>query len=89
MAGMTLEALMEEVKALPLETQQRLRNWLDTRLSHSTVEHVQEEVDQRLLEAGIIRSIPQPIQDLSPYRNRKLIENSGKPLSEVILEERR
>jgi hypothetical protein len=46
-------------------------------------------VERRLIEAGLLREIKQPITDLTPYRDRTPIEYKGKPLSEVIVEERR
>ena len=48
-----------------------------------------QELQRRLLAAGIVSEIKPPITDLEPYRNRKLIKVKGKPLSETIIEERR
>jgi hypothetical protein len=48
-----------------------------------------EAVRTRLRERGILKEIPPPITDLSPYRNRTPIEVHGQPLSELIIQERR
>jgi hypothetical protein len=48
-----------------------------------------QELDQILLEEGLVSQIPPPITDFTPYRNRKLIEVKGKPISQTIIEERR
>jgi hypothetical protein len=42
-----------------------------------------------LHEAGLIKDIKPPITDFTPYQNRKLIKVEGKPLSEILIEERR
>jgi len=48
-----------------------------------------DALHQALLAAGVISEIKPPITDFTPYKNRKLIEVKGKPLSETIIEERR
>lgn len=84
-----LDRLFEEVKALTPDEQTSLRDRLDELVSTSAPQMTEDEFEQRLLEKGIISRIPSPITDLTPYRNRKLIEVKGKPLSETIIEERR
>lgn len=46
-------------------------------------------VQRCLLEAGLIREIKPPITDHTPWANRKPIESKGRPLSEILIEERR
>jgi Arc/MetJ-type ribon-helix-helix transcriptional regulator len=48
-----------------------------------------QELQQRLLEAGIISEINPPITDLTPYQNRQAVPIQGEPLSEAIIRERR
>lgn len=48
-----------------------------------------QELQQRLLAAGIISEIKPPITDLSPYQNRQAIPVQGEPLSEAVIRERR
>ncbi|MSP13095.1 MAG: hypothetical protein EXR62_09070 [Chloroflexi bacterium] len=49
----------------------------------------EDEFEQLLLAKGLLSEIKPPLTDLAPYRHRRLVETKGKPLSEVILEERR
>ena len=39
--------------------------------------------------AGLLSEVKPPITDFTPYLHRQPIETTGKPLSEVIIEERR
>jgi Arc/MetJ-type ribon-helix-helix transcriptional regulator len=48
-----------------------------------------QELQRRLLEAGIISEIKPPITDLTPYLNRRAIPIMGEPLSETVIRERR
>jgi hypothetical protein len=89
MSTANLDRLIEEVKTLTADEQRSLRDIVDELLAKSGPQMTEEKFEQRLLEKGIISRIPSPITDLTPYRNRKLIEVKGKPLSETIIEERR
>lgn len=89
MTTANLDRVFEEVKSLTPSEQKQLREMLDSLLSNAAPQITEEEFEQRLLEKGIISRIPPPITDLTPYRDRKLIEVKGKPLSETIIEERR
>ena len=89
MTTSNLDRIVEEVRALTTDEQRALRERLDSLLGSPQSEISEAEFEQRLLERGIIGSIPPPITDYEPYRNRKLIEVKGKPLSETIIEERR
>jgi putative addiction module CopG family antidote len=48
-----------------------------------------QELQRRLLAAGIISEIKPPITDLTPYQNRRAVPVQGEPVSEAILRERR
>jgi putative addiction module CopG family antidote len=48
-----------------------------------------QDLQRRLLAAGIISEIKPPITDLTPYRNRSAVPVQGEPLSEAIIRERR
>ncbi len=52
----------------------------------STFSH---ELAQALTHDGLLTAIKPPITDLHPYQNRNPITTQGKPLSEIIIEERR
>ncbi len=98
MSSSTLEQVLEEVKALTADDQQKVRELLNSLADESKSEKnetnelkplVTEEEFQKILVAkGIIRSIPSRVVDKTPYENRKLLEVKGKPLSEIIIEER-
>ena len=89
MTTSSLDRLIEEVKTLTPDEQRNLRDIVDELLAQTAPQMTEEEFEQRLLEKGIISRIPPPITDLTPYRDRKLIEVKGKPLSETIIEDRR
>src|SRR6185369_13947168 len=74
MSTSNLDRLVEEVKTLTPDEQRSLRNIVDELLATSAPQISEEEFEQRLLEKGIISRIPSPITDLTPYRNRKLVE---------------
>jgi superkiller protein 3 len=49
---------------------------------------VEEKLERRLYEMGLLKQIREPITDFSPYQNRVPIPVRGKPVSETILEDR-
>jgi len=49
---------------------------------------VEEKLERRLHEMGLLKQIREPITDFSPYQNRVPIMVRGKPVSETILEDR-
>ena len=89
MTTSNIDRIREEVKALTPDEQRSLRDMVDELLAASAPQMTEDEFEQHLLRKGIISRIPPPITDLTPYRDRKLIEVKGKPLSETIIEERR
>jgi hypothetical protein len=86
---MTLDQVMEEVRALTPDEQWQLRGLLDTGWATPPSPPTEEAFEQELVKLGILSEIPPPVTDFTPYQNRKPVEVQGKPLSEVILEERR
>ena len=89
MADVTLEKVLEEAKTLPAEEQLQLRESLDTLLDSPPPASIEDQLEQRLSEAGLL-SRRKPQSEIPPPRqNRKLIEVKGKPVSETIIEERR
>jgi len=90
MATLSLEALKETIKALTPLQQRELREWWqEQNINEPITQMTEEEVEQKLFEAGVIRQPPPPITDFSPYQNRQMIQIKGKPLSETVIEERR
>ncbi len=88
MTTSTLDRLFEEVKTLTADEQRSLRDMVDELLVKGAPAMTEEEFEQHLLKRGVISRIPPRIRDASFYANRKLIEVEGKPLSEIIIEER-
>ena len=84
-----LDRLIEEVKTLTPDEQRSLRDLVDELLLKSAPTMTEDEFEQHLLEKGVISRIPPRIRDASFYAKRKLIEVEGKPVSEIIIEERR
>lgn len=89
MSTANLDRLFEEVRALTPDEQRSLRNMVDELLAAGAPQMTEDEFERHLLEKGIISRIPPRIRDASFYANRKPIEVEGKPVSEIIIEERR
>lgn len=89
MTTSNLDRLFEEVRALSPDEQKSLRDMVDELLAKSAPQMTEEEFEQHLLKKGVISRIPPRIRDATFDANRKLIEVEGKPVSEIIVEERR
>jgi hypothetical protein len=50
---------------------------------------LQGRLDQKLQESGLLKEVKGPITDFTPYKNRTLIPVGDKPLSEIVIEDRR
>ena len=89
MTSSNLDRILEEVRTLTPEEQRSLRDSVDELLVMAASHFAEQEVQQRLLDKGIISRIPPRIRDASFYADRKPVEVEGKPVSEIIIEERR
>jgi hypothetical protein len=89
MSMTNLDRVFEEVKTLTQDEQRSLRDMVDDLLTKSTPKMTEDEFEQHLLDKGIISRIPPRIRDDSFYAKRKPIKVEGKPVSEIIIEERR
>ena len=89
MAQVQFEKVIEEVKALSPGEQRKLRILLDEFLASADAPMTEDEFVHKLVEFGVLSEVKPPITDLAPYQNRQPVDTTGKPLSEVILEERR
>ena len=89
MSSANLEKVIEEVKTLPPDDLRKVKTLIDSLLQAPSAEMSPEsQLDQLLLQAGVISEIPPPITDFTPYENRRPIEVKGKPISETIIEDR-
>jgi hypothetical protein len=50
---------------------------------------LQERLDQKLRESGLLKEVKGPIIDFTPYKNRTLMPVGSKPLSDIVVEDRR
>ena len=89
MTPSTLETLKETIQTLTPRQKRELRTWWDAQEIIEPAPLTEDEIEQKLFEAGIIRRPPPPITDLTPYQSRKMLEVQGEPLSETIIRERR
>ena len=89
MTTANLDRVIEEVKALTPDEQKQLREMLDVLMVKSAPPMTEDEFERRLLEKGIISKIPSRSANPASYRSRKPVEVEGKPVSEIIIEERR
>ena len=89
MSVSNLDRVIEEVKALTPDEQRKLHEWLDRQLAQPAPQMTEEEFERHLLAKGIISEIPLRIIDPVFEQNRKPVEIEGKPVSEIIIEERR
>jgi hypothetical protein len=83
-----LDSVLEEVKALTYEEQQKVRELLESLSAETKPKMTIAEVEQKMLEDGLLTHIPLA-RDLTSYKKRRRIRVKGKPLSETIIEERR
>jgi hypothetical protein len=92
MSRTSLEKVIEEVKALTLEEQRKVKNLIDSLLGSpgeaKKTLSLEDLLEQRLLEDGVISKLPTRDLDPETYKEFEPIEVSGKPVSETIIEER-
>jgi hypothetical protein len=88
--------LLGSINSLSPEQMWQLRHELDNRLislptadRQAGEQQASVQLQQELLEAGVISEIRPPITDLAPYRNRRAVPIQGEPISETIIRERR
>jgi hypothetical protein len=76
------------------EAEEALRRALDVDPSNPLIIErlrgvLEDKLERRLFELGYLSKLNKPIRDFAPYETRQPIEVAGKPLSEIIIEERR
>jgi len=88
-AKVTLDEVLERVKALTSEEQRKLREALDRSLTGSPPPVSDGELQRKRLEAGLLSEIRPPVVDLESYWGYNPVEVRGEPVSETLIEERR
>ena len=76
------------------EAEEAFRKALDIDPSNQLVTErlrgvLEDKLERRLFELGYLSKLNKQIRDFAPYETRQPIEVAGKPLSEIIIEERR
>lgn len=83
--------ILNEIQKLPFSEQLSLLSNLSRSVQQATdtmtEEEKEAEVVRLLMERGILQSVPQGLTD--EEEEFEPIQNTGKPLSEIIIEERR
>ena len=89
MAQETLERIVEDLKTLTPQEQQQLRLLLDRNVAVSSGDaQGQQRLLERLLEKGVIGSIPPRLDQEEAGDFHAPIEVRGRPVSETLLEDR-
>lgn len=90
MSSASVEKIIEEVKSLTVEEQQAVKelinSLLEAQAEESTELSPRDLLERRMLERGAISEIPS--RDASRYEDFEPVEVKGKPLSEIIIQER-
>ena len=86
-----IEKILQEVKALSPEKQQHVRQVLDEALpsTRASGPATEEEFQQQLVDAGLLREIKRHDVRQVPPQRRKRVDIQGTPLSETVIKERR
>lgn len=87
MTLVNLDDVIKRAKALTAEEQRQLRDALNASLAAAQLP-TEDEFERELLRAGLLSELPAATADAADDSFQP-IPNKGKPLSEVILEERR
>ena len=69
-----IEKLLQEIRTLPLEEQERVRDALDQEMMAEATEEeraAEEEFQQRLVQAGLFRQMKRPRRDAEAFKHRK------------------
>jgi len=89
MAGPTLDKVLAEVDALTPDDQQKVRNHLHRLFDEKQAQCPEDLLQQKLLEAGVIKEVRPRRKRANPPDEFKLVKVKGKPVSQTIIEERR
>lgn len=91
MVSPNVTRVLEEAKTLSLEERQQLRQMLERLPVDKPKLSKGEQLDQLLLQRGVISRIPPNATeaDIARFRAWKPVPIEGKPLSETIIEDRR
>lgn len=89
MADVSLGSLLEQVKALSRKEKLHLKEVLDGDLMDVSLVTPVDALDRELVKVGLMLEIPLPNSGSESYDDYKPVRVSGKPVSQMIIEERR
>ncbi len=72
----TIDRIVAQVRALPLDEQRQLREELNSIVTAPTEDELEDQFEQHLMEQGLLSEIPKPPTDFSPYRDYEPIKIS-------------
>jgi hypothetical protein len=87
---MSTTEILKEIRRLPLSEKETVFKTLETELQirdENFADEKELEVDRLLISKGLMREVPSGMTD--DEENFEPIKTTGKPLSEIIIEERR
>jgi len=84
----TLNDVWQAIQTLRPAERELLRAWLDE-LPPEDKPSPEQEVERLLFESGVILAMPTRKVDPAAFRSWKAVEIEGKPVSEILLEDRR
>lgn len=89
--AVNLEKVLQDVQALSPEEQQQVRQRLEEihAATKPSTHATEETFRQRLIHAGLLRTMTQHGAEQVPSQRYKRVKIQGKPLSETIIKERR
>lgn len=85
----TLEKVIQEAKELNPDELRQLRALVDSLLSESEPTMTEDEFEDYLAAKGVIAPVNRSDETTGEFDQYQPVEVSGKPLSEMIIEERR
>jgi hypothetical protein len=89
MAQLTFEKVWDDVRKLPPDELRRLRDVLDVWLRNLYTRPSEDEFERELVAMGLLTEVKLPVMDPMYNEKRQLVEVKGRPISEIIIEERR
>jgi hypothetical protein len=86
--------IIQQVKRLPPGELKELRQMLETVIEEATAPTTaalmnEDEFEQQMEASGFLRRALPLVTNLTPYENYQPVKVQGRPLSEMIVEERR
>ncbi len=89
MAQLTFEKVWDDVRKLSPDELRRLRDSLDAWLRNLYTKPTEDEFERELVAMGLLNEVKPPIVEPTHNESRQPVEVKGRPISEIIIEERR